>query len=247
MRYGQGSRRISLPMQRVNGQWEFLYGGDVPLRDGAIADLVVNMDSIQDRDFLKLISQELSVEVLPMGAPLLVALSDRGYALQQAEPTGMPNIPLQYRPPGCTRFVTVHIGPKNKRQNDLFAEDEGGRWLRQIGLDRCELECSPIQMPEGFPKKVAQSPNHAFTMLSEQYEPHRLSHTGNAYTHFFYPETDGQWLPLSVLRDGVFKRAERSLIDQAWRQLEEKLGWCHLPPVPKKSIPKRGNRDSGDE
>ncbi|WP_371364910.1 hypothetical protein ACA097_17770 [Pseudomonas sp. QL9] len=247
MRHGKGNRRISLPLKRVNGQWEFLYGGDVPLRDGAIADLVVDIDSIQDRDFRELISQELSVKVLPLGAPLLVALSDRAHALQQAELAEMPNIPLQYWPPGCSRFVTVHIGPKSKRQSDLFAEDEGGLWLYQVGLDRCELECSPIQMPEGFPQKVAQSPNHAVTMLSEQYESHRLSHTGNAYTQCFYQEIDGKWLPLSVLRDGVFKRAERSLIDQAWRQLEEKLGWCHLPPVQKKSVPKQANRESGDE
>lgn len=231
MRNGQGSRRIRLPVQRVNGQWEFLYGGDVPLHDGAIAELVVDSCSIQDRDFLDLISQELSVQVLPQGTPLMVALSDQAYGWGAAL---RPDIPLQYLPPGCTRFVMVHIGPKSKRQNDLFEEDEGGLWLHQIGLDRCELECSPILMPEGSAKQVAQSPNHAFTMLSEQYEQHRLSHTGNAYTQLFYQETNGQWFLLSVLRDGMFKRAEDSLISRAWHQLEEKLGWCHLRRPPKK-------------
>ncbi len=244
MRYGQGSRRISLPVQRVNGQWEFLYGGDVPLPDGAIAELVVDSGSIRDRDFLNLISQELAVQVLPLGTPLLVALSDQSHGWQQAEAQPRPTIPLQFLPPGSTRFITVHIGPKSKRQSDLFSADEGGLWLRQTGLDRCELECSPILMPEGCAKAVAQSPNHAFTMLSEQYEQHRLSHTGNAYTQFFYQEADGQWLPLSVLRDGMFKRAETSLIHLAWQQLETKLGWCHMPPSPKTAVPKRNKPEA---
>jgi len=97
---------------------------------------------------------------------------------------------------------------------------------RQSKEDRVELVSKP----------TAISLNHAFTMLSEQYESHRLSHTGSAYTRVFYKEADGRWYPLSDLREGVLISAERQLIADSW-QLEALLRWR---PVVRPSKKKKG-------
>ena len=34
--------KITVPVKRVGANWEFFYGGDVPVKDGTIADLVVS-------------------------------------------------------------------------------------------------------------------------------------------------------------------------------------------------------------
>jgi hypothetical protein len=46
-------RRLRLPVQFIGGVWEFKFGGQIPVSDGAQAELVVNRASISDRNFLK--------------------------------------------------------------------------------------------------------------------------------------------------------------------------------------------------
>lgn len=158
-----------------------------------------------------------------------MGLSDRGHAWKPAKDSISLDIPLHHVPEGATRFEPITLGTINTKRQDLLDED-GGLWIRQIGLNHCELRSSPILLPEGFSTSVAKSLNHALTLLSEHYEGHRISHTGSVYNKVFYQETNKQWLPLSVLRDGMSHRAEESLIALAWSQLEKKLGWCRVPP-----------------
>lgn len=235
-------RRITLPVQKVNGQWELIHGSGVPLPDGALAELSIDLSAVQDEAFKALITQELSVQVLPMGTTLYVALSDRGAGWSQSKTAVHLDIPTNYWPEGATRFEPVTLGPTSADRPDLFDED-GGLWIRHIGLDHSELRSSPIQLPDDFPTPVARSLNHALTLLSEHYEVHRISHTGSVYNKVFYRETNNTWLPLSVLRDGVSRRAEESLLALAWSQLEQKLGWCRVPPAPPEK--KRGPRGPG--
>lgn len=134
--------KVTLPVKRVGAHWEFFYGGDVPVREGTLAELTLD--------------------------------------------------------------------------------------------ERCELQASTVLMPEGF-KEPAISLNHAFTMLSELYEGHRISHTGNVYTRVFYCEGNGNWFPLNDLLRGVLVTAERNLLKSAWDEVEKALGWRPTPPQPKNS------------
>jgi hypothetical protein len=74
--------------------------------------------------------------------------------------------------------------------------------LKVKGLERCELSSSTIvlpdgvPMPEGFPDSSVKSLNHALTLLSQTYEKHRISNTGNVYTRVFYQDKDERWYPL---------------------------------------------------
>lgn len=74
------TRKLTLPVKMVNGQWEFLLGGAVPVKDGTLAELTVPLDRITDAEFAKRVTAESTVKVLPAGSTLYVALSDRAGA-----------------------------------------------------------------------------------------------------------------------------------------------------------------------
>jgi hypothetical protein len=132
----------------------------------------------------------------------------------------------------------VHLAPpkNNTLATKLVDEDfeRGGLWLNVKGLDKTDIISSPIWMPDGCKEKTAISLNHAFTMLSEMYETHRLSHTGNVYNRVFYQEANGYWYPLADLREGVLANAEHQLLVETWRQLEAMLGWRPVVPSSRK-------------
>lgn len=227
---------VTVPVKRVGDSWEFFYGGDVPVKDGTLGELSFRVNAIADETFRQRVTSETRFKVLDEGTTLLVALSDRDrpnpnpYAGFDAK-----HFP-QSIPPGTTRWETVHLGtPKKKEkslnravQQELFSET-GGLWLKLKGLEKCELVSSSIVMPKGFKPTSATSLNHAFTLLSQKYEKHRISHTGNVYTRVFYQDRDTCWYPLDDLRRGVQANVERKLVHELWSQVEQLLGWRPEP------------------
>jgi hypothetical protein len=230
--------KVTVPVRRVGTKWEFFYGGDVPVRDGTVGDLVIPASQIMDEHFLEMVSEEIVVQVFSEGVPLMVALGDRSVSGERVGPP-WPDVPRENVPPGTTRFEQIVIGPPKpkpagfRQRGSSEKKPAGGLWIRLKGLERSELECSTVLLPVGLPEKSAISLNHAFTLLSEYYEKHRISHTGNVYERVFYMEENNKWYPIAHLREGVRARAERGVISSIWSSVEEKLGWCRLIPEPK--------------
>lgn len=240
--YPDWKEKVTVPIKRVGDRWEFFYGGDVPAKDGAMGELTIEADDITDERFRQRVSAEITVQILEEGTPLLVALSDRsGNNLKGDWPDKHPlDLPL-----GTTRLERVWLGPpKAKYSASLQQElndipEKGGLWLRLRGLEKTELLSSTVRMPSAVSKEFANSLNHAFTLLSQTYERHRISNTGNVYTRVFYQEKDGQWYPLDDLRKGVQVSKERELLHQLWADVEQKLGWRPTPQVQKPNKKKR--------
>ena len=225
------TEKVTVPVKRVGERWEFFYGGDVPVKEGTLGELTISSSQITDARFQRQVCQETRVKILEEGATLLVALSDRGTGSYRTGPH-WPEIALCDVPAGTTRFEAVRVGPvRQPKSKQLRLDDQslsGGLWLRLKGLEKSELDCSTVLMPEGFHEKTAISLNHAFTMLSQKFESHRISNTGNVYDRFFYKESNGYWFPLDDLRRGVQSQTERALISDLWRQVEVELGWRPL-------------------
>jgi len=237
------TEKTTVPVKRVGDRWEFFYGGDVPVKNGTLGELTISTNQISDPTFLQRVTKEATFKVIEEGTPLLVALSDRSQNGSRIGnwPTPYPlNVPI-----GTTRWAQVKLGPPQRKhgtpQTDLISET-GGLWLKVKGLERCELSSSTIllpdgvPMPEGFPDRSVKSLNHAFTLLSQTYEKHRISNTGNVYTRVFYQDKDDCWYPLDDLRSGVQAKRERQLLYETWAQVEMMLGWR---PV---AMPKRVRR-----
>ncbi len=227
--------KVTMPVKRVGNRWEFFYGGDVPVKEGTLAELTLSADQITDERFRQRVTQELAVKILDEGTRLLVALSDRSHGGNRVGAWPQP-FPLNV-PPGTTRWECITLGPcKAKSGQQELLPERGGLWLKLKGLERCELSGSTVQMPAGFSIPTATSLNHAFTLLSQAYEQHRISNTGNVYTRVFYQDKDECWYHLDDLRNGVIARAERKVLNDLWAELEEKLGWRPMPAT------KRGRR-----
>jgi len=225
------TEKVTVPVKRVGERWEFFYGGDVPVKEGSFAQLTLEAAHITNPQFREHVTRELTVKILEEGTPLLVALSDQ--VPGQAKPYWPDLRPLR-APAGTTRVERVHLGPSRLRSAAAQQDPEhlrGGLWLKLKGLERSELLGSTVLMPPGFAQPEAVSLNHAFTLLSQAYETHRISNTGNVYTRFFYQERDGQWHPLDELRMGAQATGERQLLNSLWAEVEQKLGWRHTPVV----------------
>ena len=85
------------------------------------------------------------------------------------------------------------------------------------------LQSTRISLPEVVSDKPVNSLNHAFTKLSETYEPWRISHTGNVYQRFLYKEKDGRWYPLELLRNAALAKKEQEIAYQLWQDFMERM------------------------
>lgn len=220
---------VTIPVKLIDGRWELLYGGSTGIREGTFGELRVTASSIEDADVRRRLTQTATVKVLDEGVELLVALADREFRRQGNDHSAIDYSVIDPTdvPAGCTRLERIRIGPRFSKTISIESE-HGGLWIRQRGVDRTELVCSGVWLPEGFEPDVANSLNHACTLLSERYERHRISHTVNVYKHVFYREPDGadsRWYPLDVLRNSVIAGMEHSIHADAWGKLEEQLGF----------------------
>lgn len=217
--------KIRIPVKRVGGNWEFFYGGNIPIKDGTIGELTVESTQITDKNFFEMLNREVTVQVFDENVSLFVALSDPKRTLPWT--ADISPIQVTNLPPGTTRLERVILGPPKKidpAQNTLI-ETKGGLWLKQKGLEKSEIITSKILLTGDLAGNDAISLNHAFTQLSEKFETHRISHTGNIYTRILYQEADQRWYPLARMRDGFRVDAEDTLMGNVWRQIELALGW----------------------
>ena len=122
-----------------------------------------------------------------------------------------------------TKFIKIEIGEPTDRQKATDPKAEGGIWLDLQGLQPKGVITSSINLPDGVSIGSAISLNHAFTILSEIYEPWRKSHTGNIYHRILYQEKNKRWYPIEVLRNTAIVKDEHQLIKEQWEEILEKL------------------------
>lgn len=123
--------KIRIPVKKVGGNWEFFYGGDIPIKDGTIGELTVESTQITDKNFFEMLNREVKVQVFDENATLLVALSDPQRSLPWTDEISQKQV--LSLPPGTTRLEKVLLGqPKkdNPVQGSLI-ETKGGLWLKK--------------------------------------------------------------------------------------------------------------------
>ena len=72
-------KSIRVPVKFVDERWEFFYGGPVPAKEGAIADLVIDKGALVDREFLARLTNQSMHKVFDEGTELLVALTVKNH------------------------------------------------------------------------------------------------------------------------------------------------------------------------
>lgn len=221
------SKVIRVPVKLADGQWELLYGGPVKVCEGAIGELRLDKSSFDDTKFLKALTAKRCVPILRAGIQLQVALSVkpglpqplRTCLLQGDASTHSSTDRLGMD----TQFVSVWLSGPTERQKRR-GETEGGLKLWLEGMEPRSIESGTVELPKATALPAVDSLNHAFTKLSELFEPWRKAHTGSIYERVFYLESNGRWYPLKDLRDRALVAAERGLIKELWERVAAELG-----------------------
>lgn len=225
---------IRIPVKLVDGHWEHFYGGGLPIKNGTVGDLVVDKSSIEDKNFLANLKRSSKHKILEVGTELLVALTVR-HPLSIGPVLANHLLPVGKNGPalgdayywttrsGDTRFVKITVGGPTESQKRDDPKEKGGVWLHVEGLIPKGVSSSTIQLPKGVADGSAASLNHAFTLLSEHYEPWRKSHTGNIYDRMLYQEANEKWYPLNVLRDAALAKDEHQFLRSQWEQITKTL------------------------
>lgn len=221
-------KKIKIPFKKVGDRLEFLFGGDIPIEDGCVGHLIVPIDEVIDQAFKNNLLIESSVQVLPAGSLILIGMTNKSMAYKEN-----PIYPVDYYylTSGITYFEPVVLETpvieayRSNLKNESSAKNEGGLWLNLKGLDDCEIKSGPVKMLNHPEMNNAISLNHAYTLLSEKIESHRISHTGNIYKRCYYKEKNGKWYPLKLLRDNMKIDNEVSIIDASWNHFQNNIGW----------------------
>jgi hypothetical protein len=187
-------------------------------------------DNTKDKQF----THKYSHQVLPTGITLLVALTIKPKPVLsddlKSHLKSRDEFKLSYdyhksNLSVVTRFVEITISNPTRKQKDLL-EDTGGVFLQFDGLRQTGIFTTSIKLPikEDDKDVFVDSLNYAFTRLSEEYEPWRISHTGNIYDRIFYKENNGSWYPIDLLRNVIsVKKDEHKLVFEARQEAIKKI------------------------
>jgi hypothetical protein len=234
MKQGPSERRVRIPVRLVESKWEFLFGGQVPVKEGAIAELVVDRGAIDDRSFLEKMDWRETHKVLDQTTPLLIEVNVHA---DHPPPEDLKRHLIRYNDikwklaldsvnPG-SYFVKVWLDEANDKQKSSLRTTSGGLWLITHGFDAIGLASTTIRLPDDIFPNPVDSLNHAYTRLSELYESWRISHTGNIYKHVLYQEKNGKWYRLDLLRNGVLAEKEQEIAQALWSAFLAKMTGAH--------------------
>jgi len=186
-------KTVLIPIKIVKGEPHFFYGGKLPkLKDGTIGDLTVPSYSVIDKEKLTLLERETNKVLIPESTHLMVQISPKE---QDAKKIGIVKHTYHYE---NRLFVEIVLNEALKIKLRSTKKGE---------LHDCK--CSILVMPEKEPKSI----NHVYSIISQHYETHRRSHSGNVFDKVFYWNSNkNELMPLKNLRNKFESEFEQELI-----------------------------------
>ena len=196
-------KTVHIPVRIVKGRVTFFYSkrGTMPtLQDGAVGELVLPEYAVLDETAKHAITEERQVQLFDKGERIRLGfngnLIDRDYLKRTEEwDDALPVVA------GLTRLVSVLL------DKPLF--------LLLRGTKKAQLRGGACEIP-ALDREKAGSLNHAYTLVSERFQPSRRSHTGNVFRVVFYREPDKEgkerWRRLADLRDRHEAEYEREAL-----------------------------------
>lgn len=191
------AKTVRIPVRVSKGNVTFFYGGSLPImEDNIIGDLVVPAYAIKDPEILKKLSQETIKNVLPSGTILLVEFHPKDFDNLDA------NTEHHFRET-FRRYL-------QKDSENAFFQIRGGysevilkEPLRVFTRGTKFPVLAPCICDIPFLKIEARSLNHAYTLMSQVFEPSRMTHTGNVFKRVYFKDSDGRWYPLNRISSGL--------------------------------------------
>jgi len=174
-------KTVRVPVKIINGVPCLDTGDPLPkFYDGFYGELIVPEFAFSDTKLLRQFSEGKECLFLPKDTKLAAQINPSNLSNDLSRALGKD---LTYSEMGGIGF---------ELKEDL------GITLRGTKLARLKACVSYIPSL----KKEANSVNHAYTLISQVYEPERMSHAGNVFTKIFYH--DGvTWIPLGTKRNSL--------------------------------------------
>jgi hypothetical protein len=185
-------KTLRVPVRFKNGQWELFHGGNLPrIKEGTVADLVIEAHSFEDTREARLLEVDETVTILGKGATLMARIS-----LDYCDHvSGLIEL-LKVEPPLALRASFLEIQLKDDLTMNLTLG-------KQARLNDCPCLLPTLQIE-------ARSLNHAYTLGSRHYETRRRSNGGSVFLCVYF-EDNGVWRPLASLRTEYEARFETEI------------------------------------
>lgn len=187
-------KTIKIPIRIVDGQIQYLYGGELPKIADVSGDLVIPAFALLDPVQAEKLSQEDGSEMLPAGSELMINVRVDTYA--EGVLTEMRDSSADL--PG---FAQKEGFVKFRLEEPLYLWHRGTK-LSQ--LNPCKGHFVDFD-------GEATSLNHAYTIASKKFETKRTSNTGNVFKHVYYKSKHG-WEQLEWLRERLDAKFEQRYV-----------------------------------
>ena len=213
-------KTIRIPVRvGMNGQIEYFYGGDLPeIRDGTIGDLVVPAWSIADEKEASRLQQEHVVQLLPSNSAVMLLVDHRGTPDKLKKPLKK----------------EMQLSSRTSESVEVILRED--LKLRLRGTKPATLEDATCWIPSL--EEEAKSLNHAYRLVSEKFEPQRLSHSGNVFKVGYYFELSHTWTSLDGLRSAaeasvemLFSRTAAKIVEALPEEIGLALRRCWGGPI----------------
>ncbi|MBK9173216.1 MAG: hypothetical protein IPM28_09460 [Chloracidobacterium sp.] len=184
-------KTIKIPIRIVDGQVQYLYGGDLPKIRNVSGDLVIPAFALRDPVQAEELSREDGSEMLPAGSELMINVNVDTYSKGVLTKLRNPfqDLPAVAPKEGFVRF---------RLDEPLYLWHRG---TKSSQLNPCKAFIVDLN-------EKATSLNHAYTIASKKFETKRTSNTGNVFKHVYYKSKHG-WEPLEWLRERLDAQFEQ--------------------------------------
>jgi hypothetical protein len=170
---------------RIGARWrngKLLSLGEEPIpeiQDGTLIELVIPAWAVTSENDRRRLRSMTQIDMLPEKEILWLGLSRQAVSPELHEK--FPN----HGAGAAAGYLLADV----KLLAPLRASMDGSQ---RIKLEPCRCHIRLMNTE-------ARSLNHAYTLLSQEFEPERLSHTGNVFRHGFV-KRNGHWASLNDLR-----------------------------------------------
>lgn len=180
-------KTVVIPVSIKNGKIENL----PEMRDTTVAYLVVPEYVVQDKNKLKKFSEEYKVPFLKQGTLLLaqIKVDDRD-SLTKELWKYLHDIHEKYQPSKSIHGLTNAYFVEVILKQDLTITLRG---TKKAKLNQCKCDIEILQ-------KEANSLNHAYTLISQEFEKSRISHGGNVFQNMYFLDESKKWNEIDKLR-----------------------------------------------
>jgi hypothetical protein len=177
-------KAINIPVTIKNGAVIFPDEFDLnTLKKEFRTEIILEDSHFADKNYFDSLARQTVVELLPADSRLLVNISLKNPVSEE-----------------LAKFIISGEGPKGADGGFIEAFLRQSQRLKLRGKKKALLLPCRVEIP-ALPGQRATSINHANTLISEAFEPWRISHTSNVYFKVYArEESGGEWLSLDTLR-----------------------------------------------